>query len=114
MFSVRINDIFFIKGRGMVLTGRVEKGKVCVGARASLRTPLTAVPTTLVGVERNRKLVSCVSAGEDVALMVREIDPSQLTGGIELVESVEKHISLWRVLDLVVEETQKHWWDIWK
>ena len=114
MFSIRISDIFFIRGSGMVLAGRVEKGKVCIGARVSLRTPRTAIPTTLLGVERNSQIVSCVSAGEDVALMVREIHPSRLTGGIESIESSEPQLSPWRVLDLVVEEAPKLWWEFWK
>ena len=114
MFRVRINDIFFINGQGMVLAGLVESGRVCIGARVSLRTPVVAVPTALVGVERNRQIVPCVLAGETVALMIRDIHPSQLEGGVEFVESSDKHFSPWRVLDLVVEEAPKLWWEFWR
>ena len=114
MFRVRINDIFFINGQGMVLAGRVESGKVFNGARAQLRTPMATVPTALTGLEQNRKLVWCVSAGDEVALMIREIHPSLLLGGVERIESTEGSLSQWRVLDLVVEEAPKLWWEFWK
>ena len=114
MFSVRINDIFFINGQGMVLAGRVESGRVCIGARVSLRTPVVTVPTALAGVERNRQVVPCASSGETVALMIRDIHPSQLTGGVEFMESSDSHLSPWRVLDLVVEEAPKLWWEFWR
>jgi len=114
MFNVRINDIFFINGQAMVLAGRVESGRVCIGARVFLRTPVVEVPATLVGVERNRKIVPCVSSGDTVALMVRDIHPSQLAGGVEFIESREKHLSPWRVLDLVVAEAPRLWWEFWR
>jgi elongation factor Tu len=114
MFSVRIEDIFYVKGQGMVLSGRVETGKVCIGARVVLRTPVTSVLAVLSGVERNRQVVRCASSGEDVALMIRQVDPSQLTGGIEFVQSDENVVSPWRVLSLLVEETPNRWWEFWK
>jgi elongation factor Tu len=114
MFSVRVNDIFYIKGQGMVLTGRVESGKVCIGARVVLRTPVTSVPAVLAAVERNRQIVPCVPSGENVGLMIRQVDPSELTGGVEFVESNESIASQWRVLSLLVEEAPKRWWEFWR
>jgi hypothetical protein len=53
-------------------------------------------------------------SGENVALMIRQVDPSQLTGGAELVQSHESPVPSWRVLSLVVEEVPKRWWEFWK
>lgn len=114
MFSIRINDIFYMKGRDLVLTGRVESGKVCIGARVVLRTPVTSVLAVLSGIERNRQFISCVSSGEEAALMVREVDPSRLTGGVELMESKENPIPSWKVVSLLVEETPRRWWEFWR
>lgn len=114
MVSVRINDIFFINGQAMVLAGRVESGRVCIGARVFLRTPVVEVQTSLVGLERNRQIVPYVSSGETVAVTIRDIHPSQLAGGVEFIESREKHLSPWRVLDLVVAEAPRLWWEFWR
>ncbi len=114
MFSVRIDDVAYIKGQGMVLTGRVERGTVCIGARAVLRTPAASVPAVLAGVERNRQIVSCASSGEEVALMIHEVEPTELVGGLELVEPKEDGPPMWKVLDLLVEAVPRRWWEFWR
>ncbi len=114
MFSVRIDDVAYIKGQGMVLTGRVERGEVCIGAHAVLRAPATSIPAVLAGVERNRQIVSCASSGEEIALMIHEVEPTELAGGLELVESKEGGPPTWKVLDLLVEAAPRRWWEFWK
>src|ERR1035437_3773840 len=102
MFSFRAHDIFCIRGRGMVLTGRVEDGRLFIGARAILRTPSVSVPSKIVAVERNRKIVPFARAGEEVALMFRGVDPAELIGGIEIVEAKRDFLSRWKVVDLQI------------
>ena len=113
MFTVRINDIFYMRGQGMVLAGRVESGTVRSGARALLLTPATSVVAELAGLERNRKLITRAAAGEDVALLFREVEPSALTGGVERVEPRKNEPPVWKVFDLKVEEAPKRWWEFW-
>jgi translation elongation factor EF-Tu-like GTPase len=97
----------------MVLAGRVESGKVCVGENAILRTPDTSVPTVVIGVERDREFVSCASSGENVALMFREVDPSGLQGGLERVQ-IGPNQQAWRVLTLEVVNAPRRRWEFWK
>lgn len=114
MFRVRIGDIACIKGQGMVLTGRVERGEACIGARAVLRTPVASVPAVLAGIERNRQIVSCASSGDEVALMIHQVEPTELVGGLELGESKEGGPPMWKVLDLLVEAAPSRWWEFWR
>lgn len=114
MFDVRMNDLLYMKGRAMVLSGRVESGKVCIGARVMLRTPVTSVPAVLSGIERDGQIVSCVSASEDAALMIRGVDPEQLTGGVERVASESSPVPSWKVLSLRVVEAPARWWEFWR
>jgi len=113
MFTVRINSIFRIAGRGIVLAGRVESGKVFIGNRALLRTPTITINTVLTGLEIDREIVSSAAAGKDVGILIQDMDPSTLTGGVERIKT-EDGLPAWRVLGLIIEEAPKRWWEFWK
>jgi translation elongation factor EF-Tu-like GTPase len=91
----------------MVLAGRVETGKLYIGARALLRTPSVCIPALIFGVERDRQIVTCASAGDDVALIIRGVDPAELPGGVELDGA------FWTVTKLLIENAPKRWWEFW-
>ena len=112
MFTIRVNSIFHISGRGTVLAGRIESGGVRIGSRVALRTPTISVIKELKGLERNCEIVSHASTGEDVAILLQNLDPSMLIGGVELIK-VENEPPSWRVIDLIVEEGPKRWWEFW-
>ena len=112
MFKVRVNSIFHISGRGTVLAGRVENGTVRIGSRVAVRSPNVSLIKGLKGLERNRAIVSNASAGEEVAILIRDLDPAALIGGIELVRG-EHGAPSWRVVDLVIEKAPKRWWEFW-
>lgn len=115
MFTVKIKDIFYIRGRGMVLAGRVESGTVWSGARALLVTPTTSLPAVLAGLERNREFVQSATAGEEVGLLIRDVEPSAITGDVGLVEMGHGgRPPTWKVVDLRVEEAPKRWWEFWR
>jgi translation elongation factor EF-Tu-like GTPase len=97
----------------MVLAGKVENGKVLAGAKAVIRSPTMTVDTVLNGLEQNREIVSSAAAGEDVAIMIADFDPHILNDGIEVTRTEEGFPS-YRVLDLVIEEPKKLWWEFWK
>ncbi len=113
MFSFRATDIFCIRGRGMVLTGRVEAGKLYIGARAVLRTPLVEVPAVVAGIERDRQFLNYADVGEDVGLLIHNVDPSALLGGVERDEANRGMLSPWKVTDLLIEAAPKRWWEFW-
>lgn len=112
MFKIHVNSVFHIAGRGTVLAGRVENGIVWIGSRVALRTPNISVIKEVKGLERNHEIVRHASAGEDVGMLIRDLDPATLIGGIELVKT-EHELPSWRVIDLVVEKAPKRWWEFW-
>jgi elongation factor Tu len=69
-FSMTIEDVFSITGRGTVVTGRVTTGVVRVGMPVTLTTAAGALSTTVTGVEMFRKKLDEAVAGDNVGLLL--------------------------------------------
>jgi elongation factor Tu len=81
-FLMPIEDIFSITGRGTVVTGRIERGKVAVGETVDIVGihPKTA-KTVVTGVEMFRKLLDEGVAGDNVGLLLRGTTKDEVERG---------------------------------
>jgi elongation factor Tu len=70
-FLMPIEDVFSISGRGTVVTGRVERGRVKVGEEVAIIGIRPTVKTTCTGVEMFRKLLDQGEAGDNVGVLLR-------------------------------------------
>jgi elongation factor Tu len=70
-FLMPIEDVFSISGRGTVVTGRVERGKVKVGDEVEIVGIRPTTKTTCTGVEMFRKLLDEGQAGDNVGVLLR-------------------------------------------
>lgn len=70
-FLMPIEDVFSISGRGTVVTGRVERGKVKVGEEVAIVGIRDTAKTTCTGVEMFRKLLDEGVAGDNVGVLLR-------------------------------------------
>ena len=70
-FLMPIEDVFSISGRGTVVTGRVERGKVKVGEEVAIVGLHDTQKTTCTGVEMFRKLLDEGQAGDNVGVLLR-------------------------------------------
>jgi elongation factor Tu len=70
-FLMPIEDVFSISGRGTVVTGRVERGKVKVGEEVEIVGMRDTTKTTCTGVEMFRKLLDEGVAGDNVGVLLR-------------------------------------------
>jgi len=70
-FLMPIEDVFSISGRGTVVTGRVERGKVKVGEEVAIVGIKPTVKTVCTGVEMFRKLLDQGEAGDNVGVLLR-------------------------------------------
>ncbi|MGR9105553.1 MAG: elongation factor Tu [Gammaproteobacteria bacterium] len=70
-FLMPIEDVFSISGRGTVVTGRIERGKVKVGDEVSIVGLKDTAKTTCTGVEMFRKLLDEGVAGDNVGVLLR-------------------------------------------
>jgi len=70
-FLMPIEDVFSISGRGTVVTGRIEQGKVAVGDEVEIVGIRDTQKTTVTGVEMFRKLLDEGVAGDNVGVLLR-------------------------------------------
>jgi elongation factor Tu len=81
-FLMSIEDVFSIKGRGTVGTGRVERGKAKVGDEVEIIGLMKAPrKTTVTGVEMFNKTLDEATAGDNVGVLLRGIEKEQLERG---------------------------------
>jgi elongation factor Tu len=70
-FSMPIEDVFSISGRGTVVTGRVERGMVKVGEEVEIVGFKPTIKTVCTGVEMFRKILDEGQAGDNVGVLLR-------------------------------------------
>ena len=80
-FLMPIEDIFSISGRGTVVTGRVERGKILVGTEMEIVGIRPTVKRVVTGVEMFRKLLDEGQAGDNVGLLLRGTDKDEVERG---------------------------------
>ncbi|WP_181043310.1 caspase family protein [Actinokineospora auranticolor] len=82
LFLMPIEDVFVVTGRGVVVTGRVERGQIGVGMPVDLVGGLGAHRTTITGVEMFRKTSNTASMGENVGLSLGGVKRAEVEPGM--------------------------------
>ena len=93
-FSMPIEDVFSITGRGTVVTGRIEQGVLKVGDQVEIVGLRDLQTTTVTGIEMFRKLLDQGQAGDNVGLLLRGIGNEDVERGqvIAALKSITPHI----------------------
>jgi elongation factor Tu len=92
-FLMPIEDIFSIEGRGTVVTGRIERGKVTVGEEIEIVGFKDTAKTTVTGVEMFNKSLKEGLAGDNAGILLRGIGKDDVSRGQVLAKigSVKPH-----------------------
>jgi elongation factor Tu len=81
-FLMPVEDVFSIKGRGTVVTGRIERGLVKVGDEVEIVGLNTeTAKTTVTGVEMFQKILEDAQAGDNVGCLLRGVDKNDIERG---------------------------------
>ncbi|MDY6912990.1 MAG: elongation factor Tu [Planctomycetota bacterium] len=80
-FLMPVEDVFSIKGRGTVGTGRIERGKVKIGDKIQVVGLGETRETTITGVEMFNKTMEDGQAGDNVGCLLRGIEKDDLERG---------------------------------
>jgi len=80
-FLMPIEDVFSISGRGTVVTGRVERGKVKVGDEIEIVGIRPTIKTVVTGVEMFRKILDEGVAGDNIGVLLRGTKKDEVERG---------------------------------
>ena len=80
-FLMAVEDVFSITGRGTVATGRIERGIVKVGDALEIVGLKDTQQSVATGIEMFRKLLDQGQAGDNVGILLRGIDKTQIERG---------------------------------
>mgnify|MGYP001566286324 CR=1 FL=1 len=86
-FLMPIEDIFTIEGRGTVVTGRIERGKIKVGEEVEIIGIHPTVKTTITGIEMFNKQLDEGIAGDNAGILLRGTKKEDVTRGQVLAKT---------------------------
>ena len=110
-FLMPVEDVFGIKGRGTVATGRIERGIVKVGEEIEIVGVKDTRKVIVTGVEMFKKLLDEGRAGDNVGCLLRGIEREEIERGQVMAKpgSVKPHTKfIARVYVLTKEEGGRH------
>src|SRR5499427_1885565 len=92
-FMMPIEDVFSISGRGTVVTGRVDRGKVKVGEEVEIVGFRPTEKKVVTGVEMFRKLLDEGVAGDNIGVLLRGVEKDDVERGQVLAKpgSIKPH-----------------------
>jgi elongation factor Tu len=111
-FLLPVEDVFSITGRGTVATGRIERGVINSGDPVEIiGLGVEKMTSTVTGVEMFRKILDRGEAGENVGLLLRGVEKTDIKRGMVIVKpgSVKPHTKIkCEVYVLSKEEGGRH------
>jgi elongation factor Tu len=110
-FLMPVEDVFSITGRGTVATGRIDRGIVKTGEELALVGFGSTKKTVVTGVEMFRKLLDEGRAGDNVGLLLRGVEKTEIERGMVLAKpgSITPHTKFEaEVYVLTKEEGGRH------
>jgi len=110
-FLMPVEDVFSIKGRGTVGTGRIERGQIKVGEEVEIVGLGDTRKTTVTGVEMFNKILDFGQAGDNVGCLLRGVEKKDLERGQVLAKpgSITPHTKFeGEVYVLTKEEGGRH------
>ena len=108
-FLMPIEDIFSISGRGTVVTGRIERGKVKVGEEVEIVGFRDTRKTVVTGVEMFKKQLDEGLAGDNAGLLLRGIAKEDVERGMVLAKggSITPHTKFKAEVYILTKEVWK-------
>jgi elongation factor Tu len=80
-FLMPIEDVFSIKGRGTVVTGRVERGKLQLNEEVEIVGIQDTRKTVVTGIEMFRKQMDEAQAGDNIGILLRGVEKDEVERG---------------------------------
>ncbi len=101
-FLMAVEDVFYISGRGTVATGKIERGSIKVGDTIEIVGINPTKTVTVSGIEMFRKMLDTAKTGENVGIMLRGVEKTDVKRGQVLAKrgSIKAYTSFTAMIDL--------------
>jgi translation elongation factor EF-Tu-like GTPase len=112
-FVFSVEDVFYISGKGTVVTGRVQYGTGTIGQTVFIQHPDgTFIETEIIAIEQFRKTVTEIHEGECCGLLLKGISKADVGRGFMIVPRLpDGYISESRTRQTVAAENNKTFWE---
>jgi elongation factor Tu len=84
-FHMIVEDVFMIRGRGTVVTGKIETGTLRVGDQVVVKGQNGEKTTTVTGIEAFRKALDQANPGDMVGLLLKDLTKQDVQHGDEIL-----------------------------
>jgi elongation factor Tu len=81
MFRMTVQEVLSIRGRGSVLTGRIESGTITVGNEIRIQRKSSSKTAVISGIEVERKVTTHARAGDEVGVLLKDINQEDVQSG---------------------------------
>ena len=82
---IEVEDVFSIKGRGTIITGRIESGSFRLGQNVIIETLGGQLRSKIKGIEQFHKTLDYAQAGDNVGLLLEDIRRDQVARGDKII-----------------------------
>jgi elongation factor Tu len=92
-FLMPVEGVYAIKGRGTVVTGRVERGRVRKGEAVEIVGLRQSRSTVAIDIEQNRRMLDLAIAGDNAGVLLRGVEVDEISRGQVLagIDSITAH-----------------------
>ena len=80
-FRMIVQDVFYIKGRGTVVIGKIESGTVTVGDEIRIQGKSSGKTVIVAGVEVQRKVTTRAQSGDNAGVLLKDIGKEDVQQG---------------------------------
>ena len=80
-FRMTVQDVFSIKGRGTVVTGKIETGTLKVGDEVAVQGKNGEKRTVVTGIEAFRKILDQANVGDNVGILLKDVAKQDIQPG---------------------------------
>lgn len=84
-FHMHVKDVFSIGGKGIVVTGPIEKGTLRAGDEILIRGGPADRKAVVVGIEAARKTIEEAKTGDSVGILLKDLKRADVERGFELM-----------------------------
>jgi elongation factor Tu len=80
-FRMKVEDVFFIRGRGTVAVGRIEQGTLSLGDQVDIQRGANTRRVVVAGLEMFHKTLNQAATGDNIGVLLKDVSKDDVQRG---------------------------------